>query len=639
MKYEQYLSLIQELEVYAEKSPRMYRYKVSALAALGYLYIIGLILLFLSLPALLILLLILAPNAIVRIFFELIKLWWLILPGLGIFFGFLGGAIKALWSKIPEPPGIELDKNASPELRSFINDTCKALKAQKPAKILISDEFNAAVITLPRFGLFGRKVYLMLGLPLMRGISPEQFEAVIAHEIGHISGRHGGFAKWAYQLRDTWGRFIEAQELQEHRLAALYKKFVDWFFPYFTAYSFVLMRGHEREADAYVVRSIGSKALGEALITLEATGNSINTTFWDEVNAENRAGKDMSGNMFGRMLDFVATRDDREDMEVVAKALEVPTDYTDSHPSLADRLKHIGYWNGEGMPNIPTKPVKSAEEHFLKGVTEDFIKQFDLEWDTNIAEKWKIAREYNQKNADRLAELEEKSSAGELTAEELYEKAAIIGEREGNAAAMPVLREILASFPEHVDAHYVLGNLLLNADDETGFSFLNKAEELDPHYRLGVNEAVFNYLRRKGRYEEAKPYAAIMEEQYETVQKAEADRNAVNPADEFEASGKPPGELEPIWKKLEFFKEIRALYLVKKVLKMYPEPPVFVLFLDLNDPRRGGEDVVLDADEMQKIAANRLYNSDIAFIIPMVRAFDSIREKLDKIDGALIYKR
>lgn len=639
MKYEQYLSLIQKLEVYAEKSPRMYRYKVFALAALGYLYIIGLILLFLSIPVLSVLLYIITPDVMGRVFFALIKLWWLVLPGLGIFFGFLGGALKALWSRVPEPAGIELNKNAAPELRSFINDTCKALKAQKPSRILISDEFNAAVITLPRFGLFGRKVYLMLGLPLMRGLSPEQFEAVIAHEIGHISGRHGSFAKWAYQLHDTWGRFIEAQELQERKLAALYEKFVKWFFPYFTAYSFVLMREHEREADSYVVKSIGPKALGEALIALETTSNSINNKFWDEVNAENRAGKEMSGNMFGRMLNFVTNRDDQEDRELVRKALDVPTDYSDSHPSLAERLTRIGYWDGEGIPNIPGKQARSAEEHFLKGITADYIKQFDLAWDTNIAEKWKIARELNQKNADRLAELEEKSSAGELTADEMYEKAAIIADRDGNVAAIPVLKEILVLFPAHVDANFALGNLLLNADDETGFSFLNKAEELDPHYRLGVNEAAFNYLRRKGRYEEAKPYAAIVEEQYEAVQKAETDRNSIYPTDEFEASGKSPEELERIWKKLEFFKEIRALYLVKKVLKMYPEPPVFVLFLDLNDPRHGGEDVMLDADEMQKIAYDRLYDTDLSFIIGMVRAFDDIREKLDEIEGALIYKR
>jgi hypothetical protein len=52
-----------------------------------------------------------------------------------------------------------------------------------------------------------------------------------------------------YQLHGIWSRFIELQELQENKFAFLYTKFVDWFFPYFSAYLFVLMRDREREAE------------------------------------------------------------------------------------------------------------------------------------------------------------------------------------------------------------------------------------------------------------------------------------------------------------------------------------------------------------------------------------------------------
>lgn len=101
---------------------------------------------------------------------------------------------------------------------------------------------------MPKLGIFGRKVILLLGLPMMKALSPEQLKAVLAHEIGHISGKHGLFTKWAYQMREAWGRLIESQELAGHKFSFLYKKFVEWYFPYFTAYSFVLMREHEREA-------------------------------------------------------------------------------------------------------------------------------------------------------------------------------------------------------------------------------------------------------------------------------------------------------------------------------------------------------------------------------------------------------
>lgn len=640
MNYEQYLSLIQRLEIYAEKSPKGYRNRVFALAALGYGYFIGLILLFLSVPAIAILVLILAPDAVLRASLQLIKLWWLFLPGLAIFFGFLGGAIKALTANVPEPAGLELDKDAAPELREFVSRTCTGLKAKNPSKILITDEFNAAVITMPRFGLFGRKVYLSLGLPLMRSLTPEQFEAVLMHEIGHISGRHGGFAKWAYQLRDTWGRFIEAQELENHKFSALYEKFVNWYFPYFTAYSFVLMREHEKEADAYVVKSIGSKALGESLITLDTAGAAINATFWNDVSADNRAGKELSANMFTQMMDFLGNRDVGKDDEVLRKALEVPTDYNDSHPSLADRLRKIGYWDGQGMPPMPEKPAQNAMEFFLKGETAAFTKQFNTEWDENLAERWKSASEYNQKSADRLAELEEKMVSGEITADEMYERVALLSEQGSEQAGIIAgLKEIIDRFPEHASSHLSLGSLLLDMDDEAGMNALKKAEEIDPLYKLGASETAFNYLRRKGRYEEAKTYAAIVEEQYDVIRNAEAQRTNIYPTDEFEASGKTPEDIEMIWKKLEFFKEVQALYLVKKVLKIYPDPPVYVLFMVLNDPRSRGEDVTLNSQEMQEIAMDRLSQTDLSFIIPLSLNSGTMFENVSKVGGALIFER
>src|SRR5690349_24338916 len=100
---------------------------------------------------------------------------------------------------------------------------------------------------------------MLLGFPLILALSPDQFKAVLAHEIGHISEKHGAFAKWAYQLREAWGRFIESQDAHEHKFAALYAGFVNWFFPYFTAYSFVLMREHEKDADRYATQLVGAK--------------------------------------------------------------------------------------------------------------------------------------------------------------------------------------------------------------------------------------------------------------------------------------------------------------------------------------------------------------------------------------------
>src|SRR5688500_13302342 len=101
MKYEQYVSLIKSLEPLAAANRRGYELRVFGLALLGYAYFFGLILVFLTIPVLVIVAAIMSPAVILKILLWTAKLWWVALPALGVFFGFLGGAIKALFSKVP----------------------------------------------------------------------------------------------------------------------------------------------------------------------------------------------------------------------------------------------------------------------------------------------------------------------------------------------------------------------------------------------------------------------------------------------------------------------------------------------------------------------------------------------------------
>ena len=155
MKFEQYVSLIRRLEDYASSNPSSYQYRVYGLAMLGYLYFIGLISLFTLPIGIVVAGLFLAPGETLRVLLMAAKLWWIIIPGIGVFFGFLGGAIRSIFAKVPEPEGLSIERTAAPELFDFVADTSKALATQSPKRVQITDEFNASVVTLPRFGIFG----------------------------------------------------------------------------------------------------------------------------------------------------------------------------------------------------------------------------------------------------------------------------------------------------------------------------------------------------------------------------------------------------------------------------------------------------------------------------------------------------
>ena len=88
--------------------------------------------------------------------------------------------------------------------------------------------------------------YLVLGLPLLRALSPAEFRAVLAHEFGHLSGKHGRFSGWIYRVRQTWIQILVSVHQERSYASFLFEPFLEWYAPYLNAYSFVLARAGTR---------------------------------------------------------------------------------------------------------------------------------------------------------------------------------------------------------------------------------------------------------------------------------------------------------------------------------------------------------------------------------------------------------
>ncbi len=639
MKYDQYVSLIKDLEVSAAKDRRGYQRKVFGLAMLGYAYFLVLIFAFLVVPLGLILVALIDPQRVLTILLWTAKFWWAVIPVGAFYFGFLGSAVKALVTKVPEPEGTVLQREDAPELFSFIDSTCETLDAAKPREVFLSDEFNASVMTLPRFGLFGSKVYLQLGLPVMKALSPEQFKAVLAHEIGHISGKHGGFGKWTYQLHESWGRFIELQELNDNKFAVLYEKFVDWFFPYFQAYSFVLMREHEKEADEYAAKIIGAQPLAEALISLRTRSSELDNEFWPAIHKENQQTATPVGNMFERMLGAVSFVDAERDVESLERAIRIPTDYNDSHPCLADRLKTVGYWNGTGLPKLPAPVDETAAEHFLGDRLNTYVESFESKWREETEKVWKARYDHFQNSQKRVEELDSKTSNEGLTVAELIEKAGLIAEREGNKAALPVLHDAVALDPNHAEANYVLGSVLLTQDDETGIDLLRRSMQIDDQWKYAASDVAFQYLRMHGRLDEAREFAAILDAQQEDYQNAQRERESVTSNDSFATHSYDEATVAKIIQKVRYYEEITTLYLVRKEVQFFKEVPFNILFIEMRKRPVLGRSSDLTSSELLDIVAERLEPFEIGHFCVLNHALEPLKEKIIPIPGAKIFER
>src|SRR5262249_54354082 len=150
---------------------------VLALATLGYGYLSVLIVGLLCLIAVFGLMLKHAPALGVKL---------ILLPG-----ALLVVVLRSLWVRLEPPAGEVLRRREAPGLFTRVEQLCRRLRAPRVHRVIVTEDFNAAVTQVPRLGVLGwHRNYLLLGLPLLKCLTVEQLEAVLAHELGHLSGGH-----------------------------------------------------------------------------------------------------------------------------------------------------------------------------------------------------------------------------------------------------------------------------------------------------------------------------------------------------------------------------------------------------------------------------------------------------------------
>jgi Zn-dependent protease with chaperone function len=247
----QFEHMVARLERESAQAPAAYQTKVALLALLGF----GILALILGFAGLALLLLAGIAVAVVltggKALILLVKLGkLLILLAIPLWF-LVKSSLTALFTRFPKPLGEALTREQAPQLFAAMDDMRAKMNGPHFHHVLVTDDMNAAVVQRPLFGLFGMpRNYLILGLPLLESLSPQEALAVVAHEYGHLAGSHGRFGAFIYRLRHTWGTIQDASHQWQGFGGKLLRRVVEWYAPYFNAYTFVLARANEYQADA-----------------------------------------------------------------------------------------------------------------------------------------------------------------------------------------------------------------------------------------------------------------------------------------------------------------------------------------------------------------------------------------------------
>lgn len=562
MTNEEFATLVDRLELSARRQPALYRLRVLLLAMLGNAYLLLVLLFILAL---------FLASLVSLVFLKALALKIIIPVGI-----FLWVVLKSLWVKVSPPQGVPLKRKEAPELFALIDTLRKRGRAPRFHRVLITDDFNAAVVQRPRLGVFGwYSNYLIIGLPLMKMLTVGQFAAVLAHEFGHLAKGHGRLSNWIYRQRLRWSQLMGLFGEDGYKGSFLFTPFLNRFAPYFNAYSFPLARANEYEADAASVRATSQVVAAEALTAAHVVGSYLEEQYWpriyrqaDEVPQPAFAPyREMHGHLASAVpLDTIK--------QWLARAMDEQTGLSDTHPSLKDRLAAFG----EEPRYAPPEPGKSAEQ--LLGPSLALLTtQFDQEWAAATAEGWRRRYEEVKDGREALALLEQKFERGEeLTLQEAYDRAKLTENYgAGPDAALPQFEALQQRAPEDVVVCYALGARWLGRDDERGVELVRHAMENDAEAYVSGAEVLRDYYWRIGNKDEAHRWHDLMTQRAETDRLAAKERDQVLLSDKYERHGLNDEEVEALRAQLRTVPGLRKVYFVRKQVKHYPERAFYVL--------------------------------------------------------------
>lgn len=631
MTREDYEALVQRLEGYARAHPDRYAVRVGVLAGLGYAYVW--------------LVLAIATGLLV----------WLVRIELRGEFGsagmirltvalvlFMYTILRALWVRFEAPAGIVVGRHEVPELMALVDELVTAVRAPAFDQVMVSDDFNAAVSQQPRFGLVGGyRSVLIVGLPLAYGLTAEEFRAVLAHEVGHLSRAHGRFGAWIYRVRVMWVRLTGQLQAQRTWGAWPFEWFLKRWSPYFNAYSFVLARAQEYEADRFAVRVGGAAALGRALARLEVSGAWIEQGFWGGVRRRlAQAGEPPIGVIEEYSAAVRAAIPPVQATRWLQQALARRTDVTDTHPSLSERLRAMGVGSDVATAARGTPPAvgSSAAERYFGERADRLTTLLDARWREAVGPAWRAGHEEAVRKTTRLGELERRAAAGPLDVALQWERCELTLEWKGEESAEPLLHDLLRAAPEHPFANLVLAGLLLDRDDESGLALVGLAMERHPACRRAGYEMLIAYYERQGRREEAERQRRRAWSHGDQLALADVERQGVTSSDTFAAHGLGPEETGRIAEHLAAFPEVAEAYLVQKEVRHFTDMPLYVLGVRLRRPWYRYRSTRWTAAVLQRIATEIPFSGQ-SFVVALGPETRRIEKKLKRIEGARVFPR
>lgn len=569
---------VARLERRSAAHPRLYLAQVALVALLGFALILALVagagLGLVALLGLVVAVLVSGGGALLLLF-KLGKL--LLLLGVPLWF-LMRQSMAALFTRLPAPQGQPLTRAQAPALWAALDGMRSRLRGPRVHQVLLDDAMNAAVVQRPLLGLIGfPRNHLILGLPLLEAMTPDEALAVVAHEYGHLAGAHGRFGAFIYRLRRSWAGVAGVAQQWQGFFGRLLGRAVGAYAPWFNAYTFVLARANEYQADRSGADLVGARVMADALKRSNLAGPQ-HQAFLGEVFAQVAEQPHPPADLALRWSQLAAGSDARA-QRWLSDALDHVGDVADTHPTLRQRLAALAQLDAAAEAP-PPRQGPSAAEAWLGTALPALREQFQRQWHAAVADGWQQRHQEIAQQRSRLATLR---AQARRSGDEEFERLRLTSLLEPAADLRADLAALLARQPEHAAAEYLLALAELAHDDADGLARLDRLMARDPEATLPACERAHAWCLAQGQASRAEAYAARWRERATLEQARRAQAERLDPAHALAPAALDDGPRQAVAAVLQRLdrRGIRALYLVRRVLPADPQHGSWVLGLDI----------------------------------------------------------
>jgi len=274
--------------------------------------------------------------------------------------------------------GFTMPESKIPKVYEVIQKVQSHFKRPVIHRVIISANYELDIVKTPRWMLpVWSGNTLVIGLPLMICLSPEQFEHMLARRIGQYSKKHNMMTNWLYQLNGIWQQYSYIYGKQKSVESVILKLFYTMYSALYKKFSVYAARSDEFNADAYAMEMYSHDVICE-MITADAFSRwYLEKRFWPAIEKANLENSDVMTQPYRKLNTVIKNNLKTITPEILNKlARDEIIERKNRCPSLQQRLERIGHVK----PRMDRGAGESAADYYLGYSLNGALNLMDKLW-------------------------------------------------------------------------------------------------------------------------------------------------------------------------------------------------------------------------------------------------------------------